>query len=215
MPLQGKVSLAAEASNVFDDADRSFKYAVHAPGPASKIEKTLRQGPLLLAPQHDTTVFTGAGRVDVAADAVALIIAFDGGVAVYNLHDYKRDSVVIHNNHRKLSIAPGRNAVLTTRDVHYFEEVNPAVFVGYRRLASQTFPEGTKTFLAEFSVPSLLCGLEPLNHLLRSRDSHEQKMAKSVLKTAAILMSIRDSSPYERMAIAEVTAMASHTAAPR
>jgi hypothetical protein len=152
-------------------------------------------------------VQTSFGSVDVAAHAIALIIAFDGGIAVYNLHDNKKDSVVVSGAGHRVSVAPGRNAVLTNRNVNYFEEVNPAEFVGYRRLAGTADSDGVKTFQSEFDVCAMLQGVEPLRRLVHASDAHSQKVTKSLLKTTAIMMSFGDPMPFECMVAPRMTAM--------
>ncbi len=189
--LQGQVIKRGHGSG---SAIRSSR-----PNQECRDERILRAGPMLLAPDLDTTVHIGIGTVDVAANAVVLIVVFDGGVAVYNLHDSKHDSVVIRSTNHVLSIAPGRNAVMTNRSVRYFEEVNPANFVGYRRMVSQESGDGMKIFRSEFSVPSMMQGLAPLRQVLQSNDQQNQKLTRSVLKTTAILMSLGDATGYKHM----------------
>ncbi len=177
-------------------------------GKVSNIsQRNLSRGAMLLAPQTNTTVNTDSGKVFVAADAVALIVAFDGGVAVYNFHDKKHDSVVIEGIGHKLSVSPGRNAVLTNRNIHYFEEVNPAEFVGYRKLAANSYDDGVTTFQSEFYMPSMVHGVEPLKQLFHAKDAESKKIAKSMLKTAAILSTIGDNTPFEHMVATRMTAM--------
>jgi hypothetical protein len=92
----------------------------------------LKEGPMLLAPDTNSSVETEFGSVQIAANSVALIIAFEGGLAVYDLHDNKKDSVVVASGSHRLALVPGRCALLTRRDVRCFEQVNPAQLVGYR-----------------------------------------------------------------------------------
>ncbi|MBS1992719.1 MAG: hypothetical protein JSS83_19510 [Cyanobacteria bacterium SZAS LIN-3] len=178
-----------------------------AGGIANVAQAFLGSGPMFIAPDVNTSVKTDFGSVDVAANSVALIIAFDGGIAVYNFHDDRRDSVVISSGAHKLSIAPGRHAVITNRNVHYFQEVNPAEFVGYRKMKGRTYTDGIKTFAGEFDLRTLLQGVEPLKQMVRSTEARDQRVTRSMLKTAAILMSIGDSTPFEYMAAPRLSAM--------
>ncbi len=161
--------------------------------------RQLEQGPLLLAPEENTTVQTRYGAVDVAARAVALIIAFKGGVAVYNLHDYKHDSVVIRSAGHRIALAPGRNAVVTKQSVRYFEEANPADFVGYRKLSAKSFDDGVKVLQSEFNILSLMQGIAPVKAMMLSPTPEHKKACASILKTAAILQTIGDGTPFELM----------------
>ncbi|MBU6455010.1 MAG: hypothetical protein KGS72_24785, partial [Cyanobacteria bacterium REEB67] len=216
-PLSANQSVAPAISNLAAingsesvSLSSSTASANHKPlngGVSNTAERSLQKGSMFVAPDVDTVIQTGFGSVNVAAGSVALVVAFDGGVAVYNLHDSKRDSVVVSGNGHNVSVVPGRNAILTTRNVHYFEEVNPAEFVGYRRLTSTAFGDGVKAFQSEFDIRTMLMGVEPLKQLVRAEDAHSRKVSGSLLKTAAILMTISDTTPYERMVAPRMTAM--------
>ncbi|MBS1989117.1 MAG: hypothetical protein JSS83_01295 [Cyanobacteria bacterium SZAS LIN-3] len=169
--------------------------------------KDLMSGPALIAPDKDTVVRTGFGSVRVAARAVALIVAFEGGLAVYNLHDNRHDAVVVERGAQKLSIMPGQNAVVTNRNVRFFEEVNPAAFVGYRRVSGRIDESGVKTFRSEFNIFSLIQGCEPLKQLIKSDEPAKQKLVNSMLKTAAILFTTGSPVPYQQMVVPPMTAM--------
>jgi hypothetical protein len=170
-------------------------------------ERFLEKGPMLIAPEVNTTIHSRFGSVDVVAHSVALIISFDGGIAAYNLHDIKRDSVVIHVGRHHLAVAPGRSAVITNRDVRCFEEVNPAEFVGYRRMTAADYNNGLKIFHGEFDARTMLLGVQPLREMARSGDSRDQKITRSLLKTTAIFMSLGDATPFQYMVAPRMTAM--------
>jgi hypothetical protein len=178
---------------------------------SAKISNTdtrnLERGPLLISPQTETVVHTDFGSVSVAAKSVALIVAFDGGVAVYNLHDSHKDAVVVNCGSHNFSLAPGQNAVVTNRQVRFFEEINPAQCVAYRRMAAKEFGDGIKSFRSEFNVLSMLQGYEPLKQFVRSSDSEKRKVSQSILKTAAILMGVGGTEPFEYMVARPVTAL--------
>jgi hypothetical protein len=194
-PLTGQVSALEKTESATSASQESLD------------ERYLDQGVLLLAPETDTMVRTSCGVIQVSANAAALIIAFDGGIAVYNFHDTRHGAVVINSLGHKLIVAPGRNAVLTSRNVHYYEEVNPAGFVGYRGLVSKMHTDGVKTFQSEFDVAAMLRGVQPLKQLVCSSQTQDRKVANSILKTAAILNSIGGSAPYEYMTAPSVTAL--------
>ncbi len=99
--------------------------------------QTLDKGAFLLAPDHNTVVDTPYGPVSVAAGAVALLVSFDKGLAVYDLHDGRKGAVVVGSGPQCATLVPGRSAVLTKTSVTSFEEINPAQLVGYRKLTSK------------------------------------------------------------------------------
>lgn len=172
--------------------------------------RTLERGPLLLSPQSDTTVQTAFGSVSVAAKSVVLVLAFDGGLAVYNLHDSHKNAVVVNCGEHSKALAPGQNIVMTERRVHFFEEINPAQSVSYRRMRSAKFADGVSTFSSEFNVLSLLHGYEPLKQIVRSATPENRKVSQSLLKTAAILMAVGGNDPYEYMVARPMTALNNH-----
>ncbi len=177
-------------------------------GGVSTIESTrLERGPLLISPSTNTVVQTDFGSVAVAAKSVVLILAFDGGIAVYNLHDSHKNAVVLSCGNHSRALAPGQNAVMTSRDVRFFEEINPAQSVSYRRMRATKFDDGVSSFCSEFNVLSMLHGYEPLKQLVRSAEPEKRKMSQSMLKTAAILAAVGSGEPFEYMVARPITAL--------
>jgi urease gamma subunit len=176
-------------------------------GVSNVAERRMDRGVLLLSPESNTRVKCGDATVDVAANSVALLVAFDGGVAVYNLHDTTRGAVAVAQGDHRLAIQPGRSLVITNRKVDYFEDVNPAEFVGYRRVAAKAYDDGIRTFQSEYNLFSLMQGLPPLKTMVASKDSRDKKAVASMMKTAAILLSTNDAMPFERMQPRRITAM--------
>jgi hypothetical protein len=130
------------------------------------------------------------------------------------MHDTKRDAVVVTNGSHRMVVAPGRSGIITNRNVHYFEDVNPMETVGYRRVAAKAYDDGFKTFQAEFNLFSVMQGLPPLKAMVKSPDARERKISASMLKTAAILLSMSDASPFVLMPARRVTAMTAPVAGP-
>jgi len=177
---------------------------------SNNAQRTLDRGALLLAPDHDTVVATPYGAVNVAAQSVALLISSDKGLAVYNLHDGHKNAVVISGNGKApIALLPGCSMVLTGSSAGSFEEVNPAKFVGYRRMVSRAAEGNAKVYQAEFEIMSLIRGLPALKDLMRSDSAKTRKTIDSMLKTAAILMQLSPGrEPYALYLTPEVTAYA-------
>jgi hypothetical protein len=169
----------------------------------------LEQGPLLLIPEQDKVVNTPHGSVRVAANSVALIISSADGLAVYNIHDTRKNAVIISSGGKTINLAPGCSAVLT-RSGRTFEAANPAPFVSYRKLADRNVDGIGKLYQADFDIRSMLHGLHALKQMMTSDDARLRKTMANVLKTAAILMQISPSSePYTLHLTPELTAYAS------
>jgi hypothetical protein len=69
--------------------------------PAANGIFNLTHGGVLFAPAHKLTVKTHTAQVTIQANAVALVVASDHGVAVYNLHDGRHGDVAVSSMGRK------------------------------------------------------------------------------------------------------------------
>jgi hypothetical protein len=77
---------------------------------------------------------------------------------------------------------------------------NPVWSIGHRTM--QTSMVGSvHVTSAEFSIASALTNVGSLSALLRSKNSHDRKIAQQLLKTAAVLMFVKKNSvPYTPIA---------------
>jgi fibronectin-binding autotransporter adhesin len=158
-------------------------------GVSNLSRRALEKGAMLLAPDQNTVVQTPHGLVSVSAGAVALLVSFEHGLAVYDLHDSHKESVMLLSGNQKISLSPGKNIVLTgnTRE---FEDVNPVKFVGYRGLSSRAISNDTKVYCSEFELLSMVQGLRPISSLVSSDNPKTRKTMGNLLKTAAILLEL-------------------------
>lgn len=177
---------AAAKGNAF-----SIKGNTRLSGSVSNVVRhSLDKGAMLMAPDHNTVIDTPYGSVGVREGSVALVIAFNNGLGVYDLHDTKKDSVVITNGNHSTSLTPGRSAVLTNASIKSFEDVNPVRFVGYRRMVTRSLSDQTKMYQAEFEMLSMVRGLKPLSSMVSSDNAKTRKTMDSLLKTTAILLEL-------------------------
>lgn len=151
--------------------------------------RSIQKGAMLMAPESNTVIDTPHGSVGVSAGSVALLIASDKGLAVYDLHDNKKGSVVITGGGNSTSLIPGRSAFLTKASAGEFGEVNPIKFVGYRHVVSRDLAE-SKLYQADFEILSMVRGLKPLGGLVDSTNPKARKTMDNMLKTAAILLEL-------------------------
>jgi fibronectin-binding autotransporter adhesin len=178
-------------------------------------QSQLDRGPILVSADRNQVLRTEFGSIGIAKDSLVLAIAFDHGVAVYNLHDTKRGAVTVSYRNHSIVLAPGQHVLLTERNVKYFEQINPVNYVGYRNLDARDLGDGVKSFHAEFDIYSLIKGLEPLKAMFSSRDPLSRKSAQNALKTAALIAQMSNhSKPFELMNLAPTTAMASELVKP-
>jgi len=176
-------------------------------GVSNAAVQTLDNGATLLAPKAQTTLNTGFGTVDVAAGSVVMVMAFDGGLAVYNLHDTKSGAVRVTVGGSTIKLSPGQNAVMTSKQIHCFEEINPLQFATYRSMAAKDLGNGVQSFKSEFDIRSVLQNVGALRSMVRAEDSDTRKVVNSVLKTSAILSQL-SGNQYQYMVAPPKTAMA-------
>src|SRR5262249_1182983 len=86
---------------------------------------TLRQGNAVYAPSSDKIVDTTFGTVKIAAGSLALVMADDNRLAVYNVDDARHDAVVVTLGSRKLTLSPGKSVVIAPAAVKEFQSINP------------------------------------------------------------------------------------------
>jgi hypothetical protein len=68
---------------------------------------TFEEGVMLLAPTENQILQTAYGSIGVAKNSLVLAIAFERGIALYNLHDTKRGAVSFNFNNHKIMLALG------------------------------------------------------------------------------------------------------------
>jgi hypothetical protein len=174
----------ASAANNDGKSERSLKGSI-----SNLTHSKLNCGALLLVPDQNELVDTPYGTVKVAAGAVTLLVVTDKGLAVYNLHDNHKDSVVIDALGQTFSLTPGLNALLSHSPRQSFEELNPAPYVAYRNLRSGKRGE-MSLHQAEYQITSLLRALPTMTKSMTVNDVKKQKAMANVVKTAAILMTV-------------------------
>jgi hypothetical protein len=169
---------------------------------------TLRKGNVLVAPEQDTVVETPFGKVQVGAQAVALIMALPGGTAVYNLDDSRKNSVVLTIGQSHISLAPGRHAMVTSHLVQGFEMVNPAESFGYRNVASKKLDGDLQAFTAEFSMMNAIGSIKQLKAMVNCKHPEAKRVSNHLLKTAAIMSQIAGCGDYQAYQHPRMTASA-------
>ncbi len=175
-------------------------------GISNAAVKTLDRGVQMLAPKEKTTLVTAYGSVDVAAGAVAMVMAFDGGLAVYNLHDTRSGAVLVRAGDQAISLAPGQNAIFTDKNIRSFEEINPAQRVAYRAVTAKQWGKGLTGFRSEFSIVSMMQSVDAFRQLMRAKDSDARVTINMVVKTGAILSQL-GGEQYQIMAPQKVAAL--------
>jgi len=167
----------------------------------------LAKGSMLVAPKVDTTVKTSFGEVKIKARSLVLVMAFSQGLAVYNLHDKAKDSVVLSAGGKSISLLPGRHAVVTASARGGFESCNPAQLVCYGPLTEVMLSKELRAFQSEFSLPSMINALPALRNLVISDQPESKGLAREFLKTTSIILQLRPASfTYRQIRKSQLTA---------
>lgn len=157
-------------------------------------------GNKLFAPSSDTTVETPVGTIAIAKNSLVLVMVQPDSVSVFDLHDEHKGAVRISEGTRSVVLHPGKQATITKSTASEFHVVNPSEHFGYRHMHRKAFGKGTFLFSSEVSVPSLISATKTLKSLLTSRHGVENRIAKQLVKTAAVLNTIDTSTtPYDTM----------------
>jgi len=161
---------------------------------AGKQPLTIGDGSRLLAPESDTTVVTPAGKVNISAGSVVLLVVQGGSVSVFDMHDSKKNAVSIDTDTQRIALHPGRHVTLTLASAESFHLVNPAEAFEYRHMKKHKLANGTHIFTSEVSVPSVIASSNAMKNLLESCEGHHKKLAGHIVKTSAVLAALDNSS---------------------
>lgn len=160
----------------------------------------LSRGNTVFAPLQDTLLPSEFGQIEIGSGSVVLVASFPGGMAVYDLDDQRGSAVRIHAGNRTLVLSPGRQAVVTRKEVRSFDIINPIEEIGYRYMSDFEIGGGLRAFSSEFSVPSAINAVKPLRQILLSRQPDARKLGNHLLKTMAAITQINPNSErYQQM----------------
>jgi len=169
---------------------------------------TMRSGHVLFAPQKDTNVVTPFGTVEVAAGSMALVMANQNGLAVYDLHDTRKGAVKIKTNGHEVALSPGRCTLVAKASNKRFHDINPLEAVGYRGLSEKALGSELKLYNSEFCTIHAMQAVKPLKEIANANHPKARKLSTQLMKTSAVLMHLGASSEYEFFSKAQVTAYA-------
>jgi hypothetical protein len=152
---------------------------------------SLERGNLVFAPPTDITVATREGRVYVPGGAIVFIVDTGKDVAIYDLHQTKLDAVKIVSAKKLIKLNPGRLLVLTRQQTRDFDRVSGEVrSIGYRHAREEDINEEIKAFAMDFSIPSALTVVAPLQQMLKEQSGVARIAMTNILKSSALLMEL-------------------------
>jgi hypothetical protein len=147
----------------------------------------LRHGSVLFAPDHELSVETPYGTINMSAGSVVLAVALPNGLAVYDLHDNGSQDVSITHNDGVTCLGPGRHVLISEGSISSYEEINPLGCIGHRRMESRDLPSGTRQYCSSFSIVSAINGLKALSHMRGTGVAHYDRLINTLLKDAAVI----------------------------
>jgi hypothetical protein len=150
----------------------------------------LDSGNVLFAPFRDTVVETPQGRVLISAESVVLVSISRDKLAVYNIVDQHKDSVIVEAQGQKLGLAPGMHLTVASEQAGAFAQVNAFDAISHRNLTSRVLKPGVRVYTSEFSQLTAISTVKPLQVLAGSQQKAAKKIAERMLKTTAILLTI-------------------------
>jgi hypothetical protein len=159
--------------------------------PGTEISSTpgrlvLERGEAVIEPNRPVTVLTPLGETHIMHKAAVLFKVQKGSERCMVLWDNGPDSVVLVSQKRKLSLGPGKEALITDHDPNY-REISESDDIGRRRIKLHELEKHQHVVTSEFSLLHALQRDPLLYDLAHSTDRYDHALREHILKTAAVL----------------------------
>jgi adhesin HecA-like repeat protein len=164
----------------------------------------LDRGQVVFVPSKDIVVHTQDGEVFIPAGAVAYVIETGSDAAIYCLTRPKGRDIDVVAAKQHIPLMPGTQVVLTRRVLKgtsgkALETLDPALHtIAFRRAEAVASGGGITALRADFSIPSALLGVAPLQAMFDSANPADKALVNHMLKDAVILTSMDRGMPYRR-----------------
>jgi hypothetical protein len=188
---RSNVSMIVDLQTRASDTKQSADLHKSSNNTTQTASASLNHGTVVFAPTKDTSIETPLGTISIDAGSLVFVTASQDGLAVYNIYDSHSNAVVVRSNNRALALTPGKQALLTRQTKASFADVNPTQFIGYRNIQELSTTNGIKAFASEFSILHALAAVQPIKHMINSKNQRSQKLVNQALKTAAIITSLQ------------------------
>jgi hypothetical protein len=177
---------------VMDEDARASRVSADSHG-QKIVELELTQGSALIAHENHVRVKTALCDVHVSPNAAAYVISLAGSTAVFNLSDMRSGEVLVKVglSMKEIRVPLGQQIVLTKNLKDDFEAANPDNLIAHRKSVSLGVIDGVDVFRAEFSFTSLLDNAEGFSDLCSSSIPSDKKIVSRLIKTAAIMLTLR------------------------
>lgn len=169
----------------------------------------LTKGNALFEPRKNIVVTTDLGEISIGAGSIVCILKPEPGViSIYDLHDDGGKRVSVKIGSEILTLSPGKQVTLSnqTKQELAFEKITPGRRIAYRKLQQRDLESGTKVYSSEFSIPSAMLHIRPLQRMLLSDNKDDRKIADQLIKNFVILDDLfNESEPYKMPIRPELT----------
>lgn len=142
-------------------------------------------GHVLVRPEKPTTVTTDEGEITVGKGCVAVVLKTADGVTVLDLYDQHKSTVLVRTGDEVISMTPGMQVTLTKHPTKSLKELHPAPFVGHRNLRQIRAADGTRVFMADYSMFSAVAHMKRIRDLAKSKNEEDRQLFAKIMKTAA------------------------------
>lgn len=158
----------------------------------------MTKGNAIFAPEKNIIVLTDLAEIHIGSGSVVCLLKPAADIiSVYDLHDSAKKKVYIKSKESIIRLSPGKQITLC-QDAPEFEKVNPARRIAYRSLKKSTWQSRLTVYSTEFSVPSAILHIKPLQTILLSQDKKDKRFTDKLLKDYIIRENITEpSEPYK------------------
>ncbi len=171
------------------------------------------KGAVVFTPTQDLDLTTPHGLLSIKKDSIVLVIFDHQSMSIFNLHDIRQNSVSWSDSRssKVVQLRPAQHLSVSTADAKDFCLVNPVESFEYRGIRRAQLSHGHSVFTSEFSLPTALRYITPINRCFASKGKTEKRMSTNLLKTTAILAHLDSSSedfitmPHPRLAVYQST----------
>ncbi len=154
----------------------------------------LHEGTAFTAHEKPVNIKTDRGEVRIAPRSAVYVVSQGKSVAVYNIADHKdSDVVVVTPGSRKIQIKAGEQLLLTHKDNVDFAKAHPQPSIHSSHPKELGTENETRIFHAEFSPVQALSHADGFQSLVDSKNKTDKGIVDHILKTAAVVSTLRGS----------------------
>lgn len=156
----------------------------------------LHQGTAFSAHHEPVRIKVDRGEVSIGRNAVVYVVSDGKNIAVFNIADHRKGDVTVKTNRNKLvTLKAGEQVVLADKESAAFEKAKPVPEIKAERSKELGTDEETRIYHAEFSPTAALDHAQRFQDLVNSKSKSDKILVDHILKTAAIVLTLRAAVP--------------------